>query len=422
MTPFILLSLLLLILALLFIVVPLWRFRPLEKAEEGEIRRQKNTDIYEHGLAELEKDRQEALLQEEDYDRLKTELQRSFLRDMEDEDYRLQGNTAAPKKLVPLLGLLFVPVFSYGVYEMIGSARDLELPEILEALSAAETAEAQEELFVNLADFLQSRLDRREDDIQNGYMLGTLYIELEQFNEAITTFRGMADIMEDGPDKATVLSQLAQSMYLANESQLTPLVQQVIDETLAMSPNESAVMSLLAIESFINQDFRGAINYWRRQLMQMDGNSQQAYLIRERIAQVEALLPTLAEDAPGAEIAEISDGPSVTLVVNLDESVLELLDDSMRLFVYARSPEFPMPLAAVNLEQPEFPFEITLTDANAMMPAAKLSSAENVYVGVRLSRSGSAIAQSGDIQAESETFVLSNQNENISLSISEIVQ
>ena len=422
MTPFILLSLLLLILALLFIVVPLWRFRPLEKAEEGEIRRQKNTDIYEHGLAELEKDRQEALLQEEDYDRLKTELQRSFLRDMEDEDYRLQGNTAAPKKLVPLLGLLFVPVFSYGVYEMIGSARDLELPEILGALSAAETAEAQEELFVNLADFLQSRLDRREDDIQNGYMLGTLYIELEQFNEAITTFRGMADIMEDGPDKATVLGQLAQSMYLANESQLTPLVQQVIDETLAMSPNEYAVMSLLAIESFINQDFRGAINYWRRQLMQMDGNSQQAYLIRERIAQVEALLPTLAEDAPGAEIAEISDGPSVTLVVNLDESVLELLDDSMRLFVYARSPEFPMPLAAVNLEQPEFPFEITLTDANAMMPAARLSSAENVYVGVRLSRSGSAIAQSGDIQAESETFVLSNQNENISLSISEIVQ
>jgi len=422
MTPFILLSLLLLILALLFIVVPLWRFRPLEKAEEGEIRRQKNTDIYEHGLAELEKDRQEALLQEEDYDRLRTELQRSFLRDMEDEDYRLQGNTAAPKKLVPLLGLLFVPVFSYGVYEMIGSARDLELPEILGALSAAETAEAQEELFVNLADFLQSRLDRREDDIQNGYMLGTLYIELEQFNEAITTFRGMADIMEDGPDKATVLSQLAQSMYLANESQLTPLVQQVIDETLAMSPNEYAVMSLLAIESFINQDFRGAINYWRRQLMQMDGNSQQTYLIRERIAQVEALLPTLAEDAPGAEIAEISDGPSVTLVVNLDESVLELLDDSMRLFVYARSPEFPMPLAAVNLEQPEFPFEITLTDANAMMPAARLSSAENVYVGVRLSRSGSAIAQSGDIQAESETFVLSNQNENISLSISEIVQ
>ena len=422
MTPFILLSLLLLILALLFIVVPLWRFRPLEKAEEGEIRRQKNTDIYEHGLAELEKDRQEALLQEEDYDRLRTELQRSFLRDMEDEDYRLQGNTAAPKKLVPLLGLLFVPVFSYGVYEMIGSARDLELPEILGALSAAETAEAQEELFVNLADFLQSRLDRREDDIQNGYMLGTLYIELEQFNEAITTFRGMADIMEDGPDKATVLGQLAQSMYLANESQLTPLVQQVIDETLAMSPNEYAVMSLLAIESFINQDFRGAINYWRRQLMQMDGNSQQTYLIRERIAQVEALLPTLAEDAPGAEIAEISDGPSVTLVVNLDESVLELLDDSMRLFVYARSPEFPMPLAAVNLEQPEFPFEITLTDANAMMPAARLSSAENVYVGVRLSRSGSAIAQSGDIQAESETFVLSNQNENISLSISEIVQ
>jgi cytochrome c-type biogenesis protein CcmH len=57
-----------------------------------------------------------------------------------------------------------------------------------------------------------------------------------------------------------------------------------------------------------------------------------------------------------------------------------------------------------------------------MTPAARLSSAENVYVGARLSNSGNPIAQSGDIQAESETFVLSNQNENISLSISEIVQ
>jgi hypothetical protein len=51
-----------------------------------------------------------------------------------------------------------------------------------------------------------------------------------------------------------------------------------------------------------------------------------------------------------------------------------------------------------------------------------LSSAENVYVGARLSRSGSAIAQSGDIQVESETFVLSDQSSIISLSISEIVQ
>jgi len=94
----------------------------------------------------------------------------------------------------------------------------------------------------------------------------------------------------------------------------------------------------------------------------------------------------------------------------------------MRLFVYARSPEFPMPLAAVNLDQPEFPFEITLTDANAMTPAAKLSSATQIYVGARLSRSGIANAQAGDIEAESDTFVLDELEDKISLSISDIVQ
>ena len=212
--------------------------------------------------------------------------------------------------------------------------------------------------------------------------------------------------MEASPDKATVLGQLAQSMYLAAESQITAEVQQVIDQALSMNPNEYAVMSLLAIESFINEDYSQALTYWRRQLLQMDANSQQAVVLRSRIEQVEALLPEFA--ASGDRI-EATDGPSVTLLIDIDDSVKDLLDDSMRLFVYARNPAMPMPLAADNLALPEFPFEITLDDSMAMIANMTLSTAQNVLVGARLSRSGGAIAQPGDIQVVSEPFVLAEQ-------------
>ena len=417
MTTFLPYSFLLLLVALLFIVVPYLRVRPTDKSVDSDIRRQKNKDVFQSSLAELESDRVEGLLTDEDFEKLQTELQRSFLRDMEEIDRKKSEASIGSRKIAAIISIIFVPVFSYAVYEMVGSARDLALPEILEALNNAETAEAQQEGFIRLAEVLQDRLDRNPDDIQNGYMLGTLYIQMENFSDAISTFQQLTGELEDGPDKATVLGQLAQAMYLQAGSSITPEIQRVIEQAMSMNPNEQAIMSILGFESFMQQDFRQAVFYWRRQLSQLNSNSEQAVGLRDRISTIEALLP------PDTSIAAVDDsGSSVTLVIDVDDEVLALVDDSMRLFVYARSPEFPMPLAAVNLDQPDFPFEITLTDANAMTPAAKLSSATQIYVGARLSRSGIANAQAGDIEAESDTFVLDELEDKISLSISDIVQ
>ena len=416
MMSFIPYSVLLIALALLFIAVPYLRFRPSDNSIDPEIRRRKNREVYESSLAELEKDQAEGVISVDEFEKLKTELSRSFLHDMDAIDGRVTQSNGGPRKLVPVLSLLFIPIFSYGIYELVGSARDLELPKIFQTLNTAESAEEQRAGFLRLAEVLEERFERKPDDIQNGYMLGTLYIQLEDFNSAINTFELLIGELEDGPDKATVLGQLAQAMYLDAGSSLTSDLQSVIERAMTMNPNEQAIMSILGFESFMQQDYRQAVFYWRRQLSQLNGNSEQALALRDRISTIEALLPP--------ETAEVVDdgGASVTLVIDVDDSVRDLVDASMRLFVYARSPDFPMPLAAVNLVQPEFPFEITLTDANAMTPAAKLSSASQVYVGARLSRSGVANAQAGDIEAESDTFDLDSLEDKISISISKVVQ
>lgn len=405
---------LLLFLSLLFVVWPVLRYKPQAKAGDNTIRRQKNIQVYEQSLADLEGDLAEGLITIGECDKLKIELQRSFLRDMQDADRREQSNLQG-SKLLPLLSLLFIPVFSYSLYEVIGSARDLALPGILEELRTVDTPEAQEVALLRLAEFLQDRYQRKSDDIQNGYMLGTLYLELENYPAAISTFTGLADGMDEGMDKATVLGQLAQSMFLAADSVMTPSIRSVVDQALALNPNEYAVMSLLAMEALINEDVLTALGYWRRQLLQLGAGSREAAVLRDRIARVEALLP------PSERPSDDEPGASVTLVIDIDDSVKNLADDSMRLFVYARNPAMPMPLAVQNLALPDFPITVTLDDSMAMLENMALSSSPNVIVGARLSRSGQATAQSGDIQAVSEPFVLSEQDGPVLLTIRDIV-
>jgi len=207
-------------------------------------------------------------------------------------------------------------------------------------------------------------------------------------------------------------------MFLQSESEMTPEIRNVVDQALALNPNEYAVMSLLAMDALISEDIAGAVGYWRRQLLQLDSGSREAAVLRERITRAESMFPDIA--ATGND-ADVEGGASVSLVIDIDDSVRDQVDDSMRLFIYARNPAMPMPLAAQNIALPEFPFEITLDDSMAMIANMTLSSAQEVIVGARLSRSGQATAQSGDIQAVSEPFALAEQDEPVMLTIKDIV-
>jgi cytochrome c-type biogenesis protein CcmH len=68
------------------------------------------------------------------------------------------------------------------------------------------------------------------------------------------------------------------------------------------------------------------------------------------------------------------------------------------LFIYAKQPNTPgPPLAVVRLRAGQWPVSFTLTDANAMVPGRNLSNAQSVQVEARISKTGDALPQSGDL-------------------------
>ena len=79
----------------------------------------------------------------------------------------------------------------------------------------------------------------------------------------------------------------------------------------------------------------------------------------------------------------------------------------------------PMPIVAQNVPVPAFPFTITL-DNSMSMTGAQLESVPELVVGARLSVSGNAVGQSGDLETLSAPFTLTKQSEPLTLTIDSI--
>jgi cytochrome c-type biogenesis protein CcmH len=93
-------------------------------------------------------------------------------------------------------------------------------------------------------------------------------------------------------------------------------------------------------------------------------------------------------------------------------------DDTV--FVFARAAQGPrMPLAVLRRQVRDLPLKFTLDDSLAMSPAARLSMAPQVVVGARISKSGQALPQPGDLLGESAAVALGRSD--LKIEIAQVV-
>ena len=407
--------LLLTLAAILFVLVPVLRYRNQGVNSQSDVREKQNIELFQQNIDELDSNLSDKLIEQNEYKKFKLELERNFLNDMESGKVSKQKSGASHTKLLPLLLILFIPLSSFLLYRSIGSGQELVLPELIENLNNSESIGSQLKALNEIATILDLRFQRRGEDVRSGYTLGTLYISLEKYTDAVRVFTQLSEGIEEDLDKATVLGQLAQAQYLLADSILTTTVQNTIDQALQINSNEQAIMSILAVEALLVEDFAGAANYWRRQISQLPVSSGQIAQLNKQIKTIEAYLNEPEEGSGDADPIDVmANAVELTVTVSLDESILQQIEPGMTVFIFARSKGTP-PLAAVTVSPEELPVTVILNDSMAMLPQFNLSSVQSAYVGASIARQ--AVAESGDFQVLSETFVIGEQQVPIILSI-----
>ncbi len=104
---------------------------------------------------------------------------------------------------------------------------------------------------------------------------------------------------------------------------------------------------------------------------------------------------------PAPAPARAAQGPSIQVAVSLAEPLKSRANPNQSLFIYAKAAAGPpMPLAVKRLRVADLPVTVTLDDSLAMTPEMRLSSFPQVIVGARISTSGQATPQSGDLEGE----------------------
>ena len=100
---------------------------------------------------------------------------------------------------------------------------------------------------------------------------------------------------------------------------------------------------------------------------------------------------------PGSKPAEATSGTAINVTVDVSDEVRGKFNAGDVIFVYAKAKQGPrMPLAAQRMTLAELPADVVLDDSMAMVEGMNLSAFEQLVVSARVTKSGSAIAQSGD--------------------------
>ena len=155
--------------------------------------------------------------------------------------------------------LLAIPFAYYFSLERFSRVQQGEQEQIAQHNQQLETTE--ENKTEAIIGKIQDKLRQDPNSAENWVKLGDAYMQNNDFDSALVCYGNAEKI--DGR-KPTTRGLMATALYLQANQQITPQVQQFLDEALAQDPKEVSALSLLAAEAFKTRDYSTALDYWQQ--------------------------------------------------------------------------------------------------------------------------------------------------------------
>lgn len=363
--------------ALMFLLPPLLRGSARGTGSSQDV---VNVAIHRDQLRELEQDLEAGTISRERYAQARVEIEKRLLEDVGDEP---SGEArSAPGRGLAIFLALALPAVAVALYVILGNPAGLD-PQRAAADAARSITPEQ---IAAMADRLAARLKDNPDDIEGWVMLARSYAVLERHKDAAVA---LAQAVARAPQDAQLLADYADALAMAQHRSLAGEPEQILARALEVDPKNIKALAMAGSAAFERKDYAQAAQHWQRLLDLLPADSELAQTVRGSIAQAQSLRPSLPQTPAATVSGTVELAPWLAGRVNPDDTV----------FIFARTASGSgMPLAVLRKRVKELPLQFALDDTMAMASNAGLSSASQVVLGARISKSGSAAPQPGDFQ------------------------
>ena len=386
MTSFLISALLLLILVLVLLLRPL--FFPAK--ESATSRRQMNAAIYREELDKLEADRLAGRVDGDSYEQTHAEMRQRLFQDTDEaDDLAVLGS---PKKTI--IGIcLFVVLLSAGFYFYLGDATRV-------AEKNAETPMTQESVEKMVAEFA-AKMEKEPDNLKGWAMLARSYRILGRNAEAAKAYARAGSFVDADPQ---LLADYADVLAANADGNFAGKPQQLINKALTLDPNNLLALWLSGTAAFNAQNYKAAVQSWEKLAKQLPVDTDEARAIAASIAEARSKGGLAPAKAP------VISNQGVSGQVEIAPELKSKIQHGDVFMVIARKPGERMPVAVLKTAVTAFPMNFVLNDALAMSPNALISQLPEVSVEVRISKTGMAMPESGDLLSAPQNIKVGTTN------------
>lgn len=240
--------------------------------------------------------------------------------------------------------------------------------------------------------------DKLAKDPNNGegwLLLARTYSELHQPAEAPKAYAKAASLL---PPDASLLADWADTYVVAHNRKWDDEARSIIKRALSADPKHLKALALAGSEAFDRADFKGAIAFWKRMKAAAAPDSMDAKLADANIQEATAMMSGKGQAPAAPTVGGANTKISGTIV--LDNSLKGKLAPEDTVFLVAKAVDGSSPpLAAMRFKVGDLPVQFALDNTSAMVPGRTISAAGEAIVSARISRSGNAVPQPGDISS-----------------------
>ncbi len=286
---------------------------------------------------------------------------------------------------------VLVPLVAFGVYRQVGA------PQLASVDAGGGQAPVDAAQIDAMIDRIEQRTREQPQDAEAWAMLAEARKMQGRHDEAVVAF---ARALEGLPNDARLLTDYAESAALRAGGNFAGQPVELLERALSIDPNEPKAVALMGAAQYRLGNLPRARSYLKQLETFLTPGSEEATQIAAIVQRIDGEIGNASPGdgadtrSPAPALAAASVAGTITVAPTLAESAAR----GGTLFVIARaSGGPPIPIAVLRLPAPEFPVSFTLDDSNAMDPARRLSGTESLELEARLSRSGQAMREPGDL-------------------------